>query len=133
MKLQILAIVFFTGLVFNSEAASTITNCGSYGPTENNLYAELDEDDLTRVTSIGYVIEKNIFPLRVVGCSKLQLINNFLFCDGRNIATAPHIFYETEDDMFYRGFRAKLVIDGRFVNLSGSCRPQDKLPLTIRF
>ena len=118
-------------LSFSAQARFDLTNCNSYGPSEQNLTVILDDDQSTGL-AIGHAILGNFFPFDIIGCESITLENNKVYCNDKDIGTYKSISLELEDPG-YNGPRARVKLFEDAFLLSGSCRPQDGMPLTIQF
>lgn len=123
----------FLSLSLPALAVIRTQNCGSYGPTKDNMVVTIDDEDETRIMSVGREVMGIFFAMKVRGCRSLQINRNQLICDGRILGALSATRREMEDDMLTNGLRANLLLSERAYEVTGSCVPRDRMPLTITF
>ncbi|MGZ3719848.1 MAG: hypothetical protein ACXWR1_16025 [Bdellovibrionota bacterium] len=129
MKLTLLALFCASLTASLAQAAvDNKTDCGSNnGPQANNLALSVDSGD--HILTVGYETMGVFFPLRLVGCDKIDMAKGALLCSGAKIGSIGKFESTDDDDGTPRG---DLKIDaGRDAVLSGSCDPKKTQPLTL--
>ena len=131
MNLKSFAFVFAFGVMAQAASPVKTVNCGmGYGPDASNLRILLDDEDNRKIILVGYEVIGNFFEMNLKGCSSIMNSNGQFVCDKEAVGTVGSVTIETEDPG-YSGPRAPITLkDGRF-EITGSCRPKDKQPLTL--
>jgi hypothetical protein len=129
MKLTLLALFFaFATASLAQAAVDNKTDCGNNnGPLANNLALSVDGGD--HLLTVGYETMEVFFPLRLVGCDKIDMAKGALLCGGAKIGSIGKIESTDDDDGTPRG--SLTIDDAHLVTISGSCDPKKKQPLTL--
>ena len=69
-------------------AAIRVKDCAyGYGPSENNLAIELDDENPSKVFQFGYLIQDVFFEISFEGCAEMSTNKYELLCDGNTIGS----------------------------------------------